>query len=210
MHVLIHAEGLLVNRLTGEILGYDNKPSIYGEDFNYQPELSRCRSQDDLDKVLEHIDRRKLPPHTLHSLISVQDEAHGVWRRHGVDYRITAPMMKTLEKLHKLVLYRNVFIMPQSDLAKALDTSASNLMKKLNVLINANLLRASTSRAGIRKGEIKITINPTLIFRGSDAGRGYYIEKWYQDLTTSNPESASAMNRAGLNDTQNISFAVAA
>lgn len=176
----LRVDGLLISSVTGEIYGYDDKPSLLSEAPDYQPELSKCRSADDLDALLKHVDRRKLPPHTLHSLTDAQDYAHGVWRRTGLDYRITLPMMNTLLKLHELVLYRNIIIMRQADLANALGTSESNLMKKLSALISTNMVRVRTSRqADIRVGEIKLTINPRLIFRGGDHAREEYMKDWY-------------------------------
>jgi hypothetical protein len=182
---LIHVDGFVINRDTGEIYGHDDKPSAYTGRIDYQPELSGCRSVDDMNALLKHVDRRKLPEHTLHRLIDVQNYAHGVWRGGGVDCRITIPMMNTLTKLHELVLFRNVIIMSQADLAKALSTSESNLTKKLKTLIDSNAVRVSTSRSGsgdIRKGEIKLTINPRLIFRGGDYTRNGYIDEWYRPV----------------------------
>ncbi|QQQ53046.1 hypothetical protein JJQ97_07460 [Pseudomonas syringae] len=176
----LHVDGLLISSATGEIFGYDDKPSVFSERPDHLPELSKCRSADDMSAVLKHVDRRKLPPHSLHSLIASQDQAHGVWRRTGVDCRITIPMMNTLRKLHGLVLYRNILIMPQVDLADALGTSQSNLLKKLDTLISTNMVRICTSRqGGIRTGEIKLTINPWLIFRGGDRARDQYLKDWY-------------------------------
>jgi hypothetical protein len=179
----IHVDGLMISSATGEIFGYDDKPSVFSECPDQCPELSSCRSVDDLSAFLKHklIDLRKLPAHTLHSLIYAQDIAHGVWRREGVDCRITLPMMNTLRKLHGLVKYHGVIIISQADLANALNTTESNLMKKLNTLVDANMLRVHTSRGGdIRKGEIKLAINPRLIFRGSDKARDRYIAAWYR------------------------------
>lgn len=176
----LHVDGLLISPATGEILGYDDKPSVFSERPDHCPELSKCRSADDLSAFLKYIDRRKLPAHTLHSLLDEQDIAHGLWRRTGVDCRITLPMMNTLRTLHGLVQYHNVIIMPQADLANALNTIESNLMKKLNTLANANMVRISTSRKGdIRKGEIKLVINPRLIFRGDDHAQERYMKDWY-------------------------------
>ncbi|UVL63261.1 replication/maintenance protein RepL [Pseudomonas sp. B21-032] len=207
----LNVDGLLISPTTGEIFGYDDKPSVFSERPDYRPELSKCRSADDLNAVLSHVDRRKLPPHTLHSLIDAQDQTHGVWRRTGVDSRITVPMMNILSKLHELVLYRNMIIMTQADLAKALGTTASNLMKKLSTLISSNMVRVSTSRTGgIRTGEIKLTVNPRLIFRGDDAKRDVYIEHWYRDWTTLHPQSASSMNRRGWDENTNVTAAIAA
>lgn len=189
----LNVDGLLISPTTGEIFGYDDKPSVFSERPDYQPELSRCRSADDLNAVLSHVDRRKLPQHTMHSLIDAQDQAHGVWRRTGVDCRITVPMMNTLSQLHELVLYRNMIIMTQADLAKALATSESNLMKRLSTLISGNMVRVSTSRyGGIRTGEIKLTINPRLIFRGDDCTREEYVKDWYLNPASDRPTPAKA------------------
>jgi len=177
----LHVDGLLISSETGEIFGYDDKPSLFSEHPDHQPELSKCRSADNLSAFLKHVDRRKLPLHTPHLLIDAQDNAHGVWRSTGVDCRITRPMMSILRTLHGLVQFHNVIIMPQADLAKALNTAESNLMKKLNILADANIVRVSTSKKGdIRKGEIKLTINPRLIFRGPDKARDRYIAAWYR------------------------------
>lgn len=207
----LNVDGLLISPTTGEIFGYDDKPSVFSKRPDYQPELSKCRSADDLHAHLKHVDRRKLPTHTLHSLTDAQNYAHGLWRRTGVDCRITAPMMNTLSKLHELVQYRNMIIMPQADLAKALGTTAPNLMKKLGALISTNMVRVSTSRqGGIRTGEIKLTVNPRLIFRGDDAKRDEYIKHWYRDWTTLHPQSASSMNRRGWDDNTITTAAFAA
>lgn len=192
----LHVDGLLISSATGEIFGYDDKSSVFSERPEHQPELSRCRSADDLSAFLKHIDRRKLPAHTLHSLFDVQDIAHGVWRRTGVDCRITLPMMNTLRTLHELVQYHNVIILPQADLAKALSTTESNLMKKLNTLVHANMVRVSTSRKGdIRKGEIKLAINPRLIFRGDGYAQERYMKHWYLTLGTDKSSSAKTTFR---------------
>ncbi|AZF57316.1 hypothetical protein [Pseudomonas sp. R11-23-07] len=192
----LHVDGLLISPATGEIIGYDDKSSVLYERPDHQPELSKCRSADDLNAFLKHVDRRKLSSHTLHPLIDAQDIAHGVWRRTGVDCRITLPMMNTLITLHGLVQYHNVIIMPQADLAKALSTTESNLMKKLNTLVDANMVRISTSRKGdIRKGEIKLATNPRLIFRGDGYAQERYMKHWYLTLATDKSSSAKTTFR---------------
>ncbi|GHS82989.1 hypothetical protein PAGU2196_38230 [Pseudomonas sp. PAGU 2196] len=192
----LNVDGLLISPTTGEIFGYDEKPSVFSERPDYKPPLSGCRSTDDLEQHLKHVDRRKLPPHSLHSLTTAQDQAHGVWRRTGVDCRITVPMMNTLSQLHDLVLYRNVILMSQADLAKALGTSESNLMKRLSTLISSNMVRVSTSRyGGIRTGEIKLTINPLLVFRGGDYAREEYVKDWYLTPASDRPTPAKATSK---------------
>ncbi|WP_441253310.1 replication/maintenance protein RepL [Pseudomonas putida] len=149
--------------------------------IKYKCELGKCRSIDELESHLSFVDRRKLPPHALHLLRSEVDNAHGEWRRTGLDCRITIPQLRLLEQLHKLILYRNIIITTQADLAKSLGTAESNLMKKLRVLTDSDMLRVWTSRnSSIRKGEIKLSVNPRLVFRGDDYARDEYIETWYQ------------------------------
>lgn len=177
---LITVEGFVVDKVTGEILGYDDKPSIFSMAPKHKPPLSECRSADDFEYHLSFADRRKLPAHTLHRLRNEVGYARGVYCRGGMDCRITLPQQRLLESLHNLVIYRNVIFITQTALAKALRVDESNLMKKLKVLKGANLLRISTSRNGnIRTGEIKLVINPRFVFRGGDFTRNRYVEDWY-------------------------------
>ena len=95
-------------------------------------------------------------------------------------------------------MYHNVIFMTQATLAKALGAAESNLMKKLKVLEEVNLLRVTTSRNGdIRTGEIKLAINPRLVFRGSDVARERYVSDWYRpvDGLSSRLEYAMEMDR---------------
>lgn len=180
---LIRVDGLIIDKHTGEIHGHDSKAHVFAGTVYYQRELGKCRSVDDFQDHLGFFDRRTLPPHQLHSLRGEVDYAHGEWRRTGVDCRITIPQQRLLEKLHGLVMYRNVIFMTQEELAKELGTVESNLMKKLNVLINANILRVATSRNdNIRMGEIKLTVNPRFIFRGHDKTKAHYIKEWYRPV----------------------------
>lgn len=198
-HVTV--DGLIIDKHTGEILG---RPSVFDGVVKYQCELGKCRSVDDLQDYLGFVDRRKLPPQELHLLRDEVDHALGEWRRTGVDCRITVPQQRRLEQLHGLVLYRNVIIMPQADLAAKLGAIESNLMKKLRVLIDANMLRVYTSRYGcIRKGEIKLVVNPRLIFKGSDSAREGYIREWYRPVGSLHLEAVSPVGVAG-------NFAIAA
>lgn len=177
---LICVDGLIIDQNTGEIHGYDSKPSVLATTIKYQCELDKCRSVDDFFDHLSFVDRRKLPPHELHSLQDAINYAHGRWRRFGMDCRITLPQQRLLEKLHSLVLYRNVIFMTQANLATELGTAESNLMKKLRILINANMLKVRTSKNSIRTREIVLTINPRLVFRGSNNAQERYIQEWYR------------------------------
>lgn len=171
--------GFRVDQQTGEIYGEYVITQYAAITDPLKPELSKCRSVDDLDEFLKHVDLRTLPPFSKFSLIDAQDHAHGQWKRTGVDCRITLPMMNTLYILHGLVKYANIIVMTKAGLTKALGVAESNLTKKLSPLVNAKLLKVYTSRDDIRKGEIKLLINPRLIFRGFDNIREAYVEGWY-------------------------------
>jgi hypothetical protein len=178
---LLSINGLIIDVGTGEIIGHNDTPSALAGPAKYKCELGKCRSIDDFEDHLSFVDRRKLPPHALHSIRSEVDNAHGEWRRTGIDCRITIPQLRLLEQLHGLVLYRNIIIMSQVDLAMSLGIAESNLMKKLRVLTDSHMLRVSTSRDGsMRKREIKLSVNPRLVFRGGDYARDEYIKTWYQ------------------------------
>jgi hypothetical protein len=200
---LVSVNNLIIDKRTGEIQGHDNKSSIYTGTIKYQDELGTCRSVDDFEKHLSFVDRRKLPPHELHSLRDEVNYAHGEWRRTGLDCRITLPQQRLLEKLHGLVLYRNVIFMTQTDLAKKLEIVESNLMKKLRVLMDVNMLIVRTSRDYIRTGEVKLIINPRLIFRGSDNSQERYTQEWYRLISRLNYGEASTTDAA-----DNIAIAV--
>lgn len=191
-------DGFRIDKATGEIYGkYIRKPSVFADTIKHQCELGKCRSVDDFRAYLNFVDRRKLPPHERHSLQDEINYAHGRWRRFGKDCRITLPQQRLLEKLHSLVLYRNVIFMTQADLAKDLGIAESNLMKKLRVLIDANMLKVRTSRDGIRTGEIVLLINPRLVFRGSDNTKAHYTHEWYRPISSLNDGEAGSNNATG-------------
>jgi DNA-binding MarR family transcriptional regulator len=194
---LICVDGLIIDQRTGEFHGYHSNSSVFAGSIKYQSELGKCRSADDFRDYLRFVDRRKLPPHELHSLQDTVNYAHGRWRRSGVDCRITLPQQRLLEKLHSLVLYRNVIFMTQADLAKDLGIAESNLMKKLRVLIDANMLKVRTSRDGIRTGEIMLLINPRLVFRGSAKTKARYTHEWYRPVSSLNDGEAGSNNVTG-------------
>jgi hypothetical protein len=180
----IYVDSCVVDFVTGEIIAPDHYQSIYLDRSKPQPSLGTCRSVDDLQDFLEDVDLRKLPPMEVTTLADAQDYAHGVWRRTGLDCRITVPMMNTLVTLQGLVKYGNIIILTKAALAKALGVSESNLIKKLAPLRSANLVRVLTSRQGIRTGEIKLLVNPRLVFRGYDTHRDQYVKRWYTGDTS--------------------------
>ncbi len=179
--------GFIVDKETGEILGEYAQASASHTLSRPRPHKApdECLSVDDWHNYRDqHVDRRELPSHTKSALLDAQDAALGERFRNGEDYRISRPMMALLLKLHEIALYRNVIVMTQTDLSKHLEVNESNLSAKLAKLVEAGLLRVFTSRTGnMRKGEIKLLINPRLVFRGNDYLQGNAIETWYRHQT---------------------------
>lgn len=176
-------DGFIVNTQTGEILAsYEPMPAAEQIRYKYI-----FRSPDEMLSVDEwagymttFVDRRKLPPFSNAKLYSEQDAALGVQFRQGVDCRISKPMMTLLLKLQDLVMYRNVILLTQAELACHLDVTKQNLLKTLSKLECRGMLRVYTSRDGVRKGEIKLLLNPRVVFRGYDTSRDAAIDTWYK------------------------------
>lgn len=176
----IYVAGYVVDYATGEIIRPDDYVSLYRDRTKPQQPFASCRSVDDYAEYISHVDRRKLPPHNLHCLRDHVDYAHGEWRRTGIDCRITVPQFRVLEKLHGLVLYRNHIVRTQAELAKALQVVPANLMTKLQPLIDRDFIRVETSRSGnMRAGEIKVLINPSLVYRSYDSEQTSAQMAWY-------------------------------
>jgi len=175
-----YIDGFVVDTTTGEILGRDDVKSIYSQRPDYKLSLNDCRSIDDFNEHLRHVDLRKLPPRDNNRLRELESEAYYAWKDSNkiIDCRVTAPVMKTLKVLENAISYRNMLAITQADLAKMLGVSSSELMSKLKPLRDRNLVRIRTSRHGVRKGEVILTVNPRFVFRGGDWIQAWYIKQW--------------------------------
>lgn len=178
-------DDFVVNKETGEIMGeYIRTPATYTQSRPLQHRApDEVLSVDEWEAYIsEHVDRRKLPANTTHALYDAQDMALGVRFRNGASYLISKPMMTLLLRLHELVRYRNVIVASITSISKHLGVAESNLSAKLAKLVEAKLIKVFTSRnGGMRMGEIKILIQPKLMFRGSDSLKDSAINSWYRD-----------------------------
>lgn len=193
---LITFEGFVVHTLTGEIY----EPSFYASQYDYTPALY-YRSVDDFEQYLKnYVDLRKLQPRKS-KLRAVESDAYYAWKDSNklVDCRITAPMMKVLKVLELAIKYRNVLVTTQADLAKLLDVASRHVMTKLKPLVDRGLIHVRTSLEGVREGEVILTVNPGLIFRGDDTAQKWYWKRLYKDAAANNPNSATQMNKLPLN-----------
>lgn len=193
---LITVEGFVVHTLTGEIY----ELSIYANQYDYTPALY-YRSVDDFEQYLKnYVDLRKLPPRKS-KLRDAESDAHYAWKDSSklIDCRITTPMMKVLKVLESAIKYRNILVINQAGIAKLLGVTSANVMTKLKPLVARGLIRVRTSLDGVRKGEVILTVNPDLIFRGDDPTREWYSERWYEDVAANNPNSLTQLNKVPLN-----------
>ncbi|TCP77766.1 hypothetical protein EC849_103335 [Pseudomonas putida] len=190
-----YIDGFVVDTTTGEILGHDDASSLYAGQDDYKRSLADCRSIDDFDEHLEHVDLRKLPPRDKALLDTMQAQADWVWKSSNktIDGRITAPVMKTLKVLERAIVYRNMLVVTQAELATMLGVHVDDLMRKLKPLRDRGLVRIRTARDGVRKGEVILTVNPRFVFRGEDWIKNSYATAWCKpdvdvnDLLTPNP-----------------------
>ncbi|WP_345956287.1 replication/maintenance protein RepL [Pseudomonas fulva] len=206
MSYAIRIDGLLVDTESGEILGFDDKPSTHSNQYDYNPALY-YRSVDDFDQYLKsHVDLRKLPPRKSR-LRAAESDAYYAWKdsKGAIDCRITAPMMKVLKVLELAIKYRNILVTTQADLAKLLGVTPANVMTKLKPLVGRGLIRIRTSLDGVREGEVILTVNPNLIFRGDDPAQDWYCERWYEDAAANNLNSATQTNKQPLNAKMTVS-----
>ncbi|MEE1903514.1 hypothetical protein V0R39_14875 [Pseudomonas inefficax] len=191
-------DGFVVDTATGEILGPDDASSIYADRYDYKRSLADCRSIDDFEDHLKHVDLRELPPRNKALLDTMQAQADWVWKDSNktIDCRITAPVMKTLKVLERAIKYRNMLAITQVGLAKLLGVHVDDLMRKLKPLQDRGFVRVRTSRTplrAVRKGEVILTVNPRFIFRGDDWLRDKYATALYKqggdvnNLVTPNP-----------------------
>lgn len=196
-----YINGFLVDTITGEILGIDDVSSIHDELYDYKPSLAVWRSIDDSNEYLNHVDLRRLPKRNKNRLRESESDAYYAWKdsKGAIDCRVTAPMMRVLKALELAIKYRNIVATTQADLAKLLGVTPANLMTKLKPLVGRGLIRIRTSLDGVRKGEVILTVNPNLIFRGDDTAQDRHFELWYEHAATNNPNSATQKNKQPLN-----------
>ena len=98
-------------------------------------------------------------------------------------HSMSVPQYKLLEKLGKLVEYKNIIMITRDDLCEYLNCKDNNLMKKLKPV--SPYLKVYTQEDCIRKGEIKILINPKFFYIYEygyyDMSREQEINKWYAE-----------------------------
>jgi len=180
---------MLVDESTGEILTYESLPYKHGEDFPKTVFLSDVRSVDDMEDFMKHmVDKRKIRGSNTNDLLHFFESCLGhKVLKHGLFGHIegmSVPQYRLLDSLGKIVQYKNVIMTTRKDLCSHLKCRDDNLMKKLRLV--DPYIKIYTQDAGIRKGEIKILINPKFFYIYDydlyDLSRNEAVKEWYGGL----------------------------
>lgn len=182
---------MVVDENTGEILeiGYETVPYKHTEDIAPTVFLSGVRSVDDMDKFMkEMVDKRKIRGSNHNDLLRFFESCLGHKAlKHELFERtahMTVPQYKLLNKLGALIEYKNVIMITRKDLCDHLGCRDNNLMKRLKPV--EGYLKIYTQEDGIRRGEIKILMNPKFFYVYEygwyDMSRDKAIKQWYADM----------------------------
>ena len=156
-----------VNKQTGEIEGQytvtDYKPMSIEDARYYKYTASSPHDATNLDQLLDFIkvrvDKRKLV--TYNGTKALHDASCGMSVRSGSGAMFTLPQYKTMNKLIKALVYRNIIIATKADLAKKLGVDVKKLKQTLAVVSNL----VDVVEEGMSKGYIKIFIHPAYGFK---------------------------------------------
>ena len=182
---------MIVDEHTGEILGdgYEAVPYEHKNDIKPVVFLSEVRSVDDMEDFMKAmVDKRKVRESNHNDLLRFFESCLGYKvLKHELfenTTHMTVPQYKLLDKLGKLIEYKNVIMVTRKELCEYLGCKDNNLMKKLKLV--GGYLKIYTQDDGIRKGEIKILMNPKFFYIYEyglyDMSRDKEIQKWYADI----------------------------
>lgn len=123
-----------------------------------------------------NVDKRKLV--TINRLEDYHDLVCGYGIRTGTSIHMSLPQYKTLTKLIEHVCYQNILFLTRKELCDVLGVRDSNLNTTLKS-VSEFVKRPD----GIRRGEVKLFINPLIIYKHLGAyihlSREQAILKWY-------------------------------
>lgn len=179
---------MVIDEYTGEILGvgYETNPYKHKDDVKPIVFLSEVRSVDDMEYFMKAmVDKREVRGSNHNDLLGFFESCLGYKAlKHEIfknTPHMTVPQFKLLDKLGKLVEYKNVIMTTREELCEYLGCKDNNLMKKLKPV--EGYIEVYTHEDGIRKGEIKILMNPKFFYVYEyglyDTSRDEEIKKWY-------------------------------
>ena len=156
-----------INKQTGEIEGQyivtEYKPMSIEDERYYKYTASSPEAATNTDQLLDfvkvRVDKRKLV--TYNSTKALHDASCGMSIRNGGGAMFTLPQYKTMNKLIKALVYRNIIIGTKADVAKQLGVDVKKLKQTLAVVSNL----VDVVEDGMSKGYIKILIHPAYGFK---------------------------------------------
>jgi len=144
-----------------EYKGASAKEKRYIKATSIPPVSATCEEQV-LDFMKYKLDGR-VPMVTFSNNRTYFDADSGSARLERRPAHISKPQYKLLEKIVQNLTYRNVMIGNRKDIAKKLGLSESNLNTALKKVFG--FVDVYTQRDGMRRGEIKIVIEPSIGFK---------------------------------------------
>ncbi|MBG23702.1 MAG: hypothetical protein CMF22_10300 [Idiomarinaceae bacterium] len=184
---------MIIDEETGEIYDYEVVKYEHAEEA--QPLLFLCdvKSMDDMDDFMKvMVDRRKIRGSNTDDLLRffegcLSNEILDKEFFHAEE-TMTTTQYRILRTLCDMVQYRNVFITTQEELCRRLGCVQNNLKRKLRQV--EPYINTYTSRDGIRRGEIKVEVNPKFVYICEmgyyDMSRNKAIDEWFYIKITKN------------------------
>lgn len=148
----------------------------------------QCKDKDELNAWMKgNVDKRKI--FKKNSFEELKKESDYRYKTLKENPLISAPQFELLNKLSNLVTYRNIVIEKREVLADKLNTSKSNLNRKLKLVDEFILIETEKdSDNPTHKGWVRVLINPQYVYRSrlQPNVRNWYIEHIKQSIGITN------------------------
>lgn len=181
----------LVDLTTGEIINpvYEVvKTQASTDDKRYYSATAVCPNDavdkgQVLDFIKHTVDKRKLK--TVNKVKEYKKESDYGVRTLKQKAFMSNPQFEVLNTLSTLVVYKNIVLEEKKTLAEKLGVGVNNLDKKLKTVS----AWVEVDKQNVRKGFIKLLINPSLVFRAEHGRIGSMTEKALVEFHKVDPET---------------------
>lgn len=144
----------------------------------------QCKDKDELNDWMKgNVDKRKV--FKKNSFEELKKESDYRYKTLKDKPLISAPQFELLNKLSSLVTYRNIIIEKREDLADKLNTSKSNLNRKLKLIQEFILIETEKDNKNpTHKGWVRVLINPNYVYKSrlQPNVRSWYLEHIKQSI----------------------------
>lgn len=145
-----------------------------------------CMSKDSMEEWVEGwIGNSKL--YRKNTVKEYHDMMCGEWVRNPKNtLHWSLSEYSILQSLASIVYYRSMIIIRVQELCSLLSCRDNHLQRKLTPLVKKGMLRLTSSKDGMKNGEIKIHMNPTLVwvheYQYFSMTREEAIKSWYRRI----------------------------